>query len=71
VARVRGTEHHSRPHFHIVHPDWDCSVDIETGEFIEGESNPTRTEKEQIEVYRVEHIDLLREIWRTKHVAED
>lgn len=70
-ARVRGTEHHVRPHFHVVHPDWDCSIDIETGEFIEGGDNPTRAEKEEIEAYRLEHINLLRSIWRVKHAPED
>ena len=70
-AYIRGTEHHVRRHFHVVHPDWDCSVDIETGEFIEGGQNPASAEREEIEAYRLLHIELLRRIWRAKHAPED
>ncbi len=71
-ARIRGTEHHVRPHFHVVNERiWDCTVDIETGQIIEGEDNPTPAEKKEIEAYRQQHIVLLRNKWREKHAPED
>jgi hypothetical protein len=67
TAHIFGRDH--RPsHFHVVNRDiWTCRVSIETGETLEGERFLTAKERDEIEAYRLRHLELLRATWRKKH----
>ena len=67
TAHIFGRDHRP-PHFHVVNRDiWTCRVSIETGEILEGKKHLTAKQRDEIEAYRLHHLDLLRATWRAKH----
>jgi Domain of unknown function (DUF4160) len=72
-AYILGTDH-APPHFHVNNRKiWTVRVAIETGQYLKRfntKHGPTPKEREQIEGYRLQHLDLLRGTWRAKHGPE-
>jgi hypothetical protein len=67
-AYIYGSEHHRRPHFHLVAKEWSASIDIETLELIEGD--PPNAELREAREWAAKNVDLLRTTWRNTHGSE-
>jgi hypothetical protein len=62
-AFIYGDEPHARSHFHIVGPDFDFSICIESGELLQGSFPPGPTRGEVLK-WRLTHLEHLRCKWK-------